>query len=104
MAGTSLKCLTKVVIQAAPHYVVDLSWNASTSSDISGYNIYRAVHSNSTCGSFLKINSSLNTSMVYDDSLVVDGASYCYATTAVNSSNEESAYSNIVSDIQVPAP
>jgi len=52
----------------------------------------------------LKINSSLNTSMVYDDSLVVDGASYCYATTAVNSSNEESAYSNIVSDIQVPAP
>jgi hypothetical protein len=94
----------EVVIQAASVYVVDLSWNASTSSDISGYNIYRAVSSNSTCGSFSKINSSLNTSTFYADSRVVEGTSYCYATTAVNPSNEESARSNLVSDVQVPAP
>jgi len=92
----------EVVIGTAPSYVVDLSWNASTSSDILGYNIYRAVYSNSTCGSFAKINSSLDTSTAYADSAVVDGTSYCYATTAVNSSNEESAYSNIV-HVQVPA-
>jgi fibronectin type 3 domain-containing protein len=94
----------EVVIQTTPTYVVNLSWNASTSSDISGYNIYRAVYSNSTCGAFSKINSSLNTSTAYADSMVLDGTSYCYATTAVNSSSDESAYSNIVSNVQVPAP
>jgi hypothetical protein len=88
---------------AAPTYAVNLSWSASTSSDISGYNVYRAVYVNS-CGSFSKINSALNTSMLYTDTVVVDGTSYCYATTAVNSSNEESGYSNIVSNVEVPAP
>jgi hypothetical protein len=92
----------KVVIQATSAYVIDLGWDASTSSDVSGYNIYRAVYSNSTCGSFSKINSSLNASTLYADNKVVEGTSYCYATTTVNSSNEQSAYSNIVSDIQVP--
>lgn len=83
-------------------YDVALSWNASTSSNISGYNIYRAVYSNSACGSFSKINPSLNGSTLYTDNLVSDGTSYCYATTAVNSSNEESGYSNIVSNVQIP--
>ncbi len=88
---------------AAPTYSVNLSWTASTSPDISGYNIYRAVYTNS-CGSFSKINSSLNTSTLYTDSVVIDGTNYCYATTAVNTSNEESGYSNIVPDVQIPAP
>jgi uncharacterized protein RhaS with RHS repeats len=85
-------------------YAVNLSWNASTSSNISGYNIYRAAYSSSACGSFAKINSTLNTGTLYTDSAVTDGSSYCYATTAVNTSNEESGYSNIVSPVQVPAP
>jgi fibronectin type 3 domain-containing protein len=87
----------------APTHTVNLSWSASTSSNISGYNIYRAVYTNS-CGSFSKINSVLNTSRLYTDSAVTDGKSYCYATTAVNSSNEESGYSNTVSNVQIPAP
>src|ERR1017187_4496587 len=87
----------------APTHTVDLSWSASTSSNISGYNIYRAVYTNS-CGSFSIINSVLNTSTLYADSAVVDGTSYCYATTAVNSSNQESGYSNIASNVQIPAP
>jgi Abnormal spindle-like microcephaly-assoc'd, ASPM-SPD-2-Hydin len=90
--------------EAAPTYDVALSWSASTSSNISGYNVYRAVYSNSTCGSFAKINPTLNDSTAYTDSVVVDGTSYCYAATAVNSSNQESAYSNVVSDVQIPAP
>jgi hypothetical protein len=69
----------------------------------SGYDIYRAVHLNS-CESFSKINSVLNTGTLYTDEVVADGTSYCYATTAVNSSDEESGYSNIVSNIQIPAP
>jgi len=88
---------------AAPVHSVNLSWNASTSSNISGYNIYRAVYTTS-CGSFSRINSLLNTGTLYTDAAVTDGASYCYAATAVNTSNAESGYSNIVSNIQIPAP
>ncbi|MGO9086687.1 MAG: choice-of-anchor D domain-containing protein, partial [Terriglobales bacterium] len=86
-----------------PTYTVNLSWTASTSPNISGYNIYRAVYT-SSCGSFSKINPALNTSTLYTDSVVSDGTYYCYATTAVNSSDEESGYSNIVSNVQIPAP
>lgn len=88
---------------AAPSHSVNLSWNASTSSNISGYNIYRATYG-SSCGSFSKINSLLNTGTLYTDATVIDGTSYCYATTAVNSSSEESGYSNIASNVQIPAP
>jgi len=86
-----------------PVHTVSLSWNASTSPNISGYNIYRAVYTTS-CGSFSKINSALNATTLYTDAVVTDGTAYCYATTAVNSSNEESGYSNIASDVQIPAP
>jgi len=89
---------------SAPTHSVNLSWNASTSSDVVGYNIYRAVYSSSSCGSYAKINSLLNTSTLYTDSNVVGGTSYCYAATAVNTSNEESGYSNILSNIQIPTP
>jgi hypothetical protein len=88
---------------AAPVHSVNLSWTGSTSSNVSGYNVYRAAYA-SACGAFSKINSLLNTGTLYTDSAVVDGANYCYATTAVNTSNEESADSNVVSNVQVPAP
>jgi hypothetical protein len=85
----------------APTHTVDLSWNASTTTDVTGYNIYRAVYTTS-CGSFSKINSSLDVSTVYTDSAVSNGTSYCYAATSVDSNNMESAYSNIVSNLQIP--
>ena len=88
---------------AAPIYSVALVWTASTSPNISGYNIYRAVYT-TACGSFTKINTLLNAGVTYTDTVVVDGTNYCYATTAVNTSNEESSYSNIVTDVQIPAP
>jgi hypothetical protein len=81
---------------------VSLSWNASTSSNINGYNIYRASYA-SSCGSFSRINALLNTGTLYTDSTVVNGSSYCYAATAVDTSNAESGYSNIVSAVQIPA-
>jgi HYDIN/CFA65/VesB family protein/ASPM-SPD-2-Hydin domain-containing protein len=87
----------------APTHDVSLSWDPSSSPGITGYNIYRSVYT-SSCGSFSKINTSLDTGTLYTDSVVVDGTSYCYATTAVNTSNEESGYSNIVSNVQIPAP
>jgi hypothetical protein len=88
----------------APTHTVNLSWSASSSPDILGYNIYRAVYV-SSCGSYSKINgSTLDTVATYSDTSVTDGTNYCYATTAVNSSNEESGYSNIVPDVQIPVP
>jgi fibronectin type 3 domain-containing protein len=85
----------------APTHTVNLSWDASTSSDVVGYNVYRAAYA-SSCGSFSQVNSVLNTTMLYSDAAVANGASYCYATTAVDSSNQESGYSNIVSNVQIP--
>src|SRR5215831_7620046 len=90
--------------EPAQTHDVALSWNASTSPNISGYNVYRAVYANSACGLFSRLNLSLVASTVYTDSVVVDGTSYCYAATAVNSSDEESSYSNIASNVQIPAP
>lgn len=87
----------------APTHTVNLSWNASTSSNISGYNIYRAAYV-SSCRSFSKINSLLETATLYTDSTVTEGTSYCYATTAVDSSSAESGYSNVVSNVPIPAP
>lgn len=84
-------------------HVVELSWNASTSPDIQGYNVYRAIYSSTTCGPLSKVNASLVTHASYTDSDVTNGMSYCYATTAVDISNNESEYSNIVSNITVPA-
>jgi fibronectin type 3 domain-containing protein len=88
----------------APTHTVNLSWSASTSPNISGYNVYRAVYVGS-CGGYVKINGpALDTVTTYSDFSVIDGTNYCYATTAVDSGNQESGYSNIVSNVQIPAP
>src|SRR5208282_2505818 len=73
-----------------PQHSVNLSWTASTSQSIIGYNIYRGVKAG---GPYSKINSVLNASTLYTDTTVADGLTYYYVTTAVNSSNTESAYS-----------
>jgi hypothetical protein len=71
-------------------HAVALSWNASTSS-VSGYNVYRSTTSGS---GYLKINSSLVGAMAYTDSNVQSATTYYYVTTAVDSSGNESVYSN----------
>ncbi len=72
---------------------VALSWNASASS-VSGYNVYRSTISGS---SYTKINASLVGALLYTDSTVLSGTTYYYVTTAVDSSGNESQYSNEVS-------
>jgi len=74
---------------------VNLTWTASTSTT-SGYNVYRSTVSGS---SYTKINSSLVTALNYTDSTVQNGTTYYYVTTAVDSSGNESAYSNVASAI-----
>ena len=84
-----------------PIHNVSLSWTASTSSDVIGYNIYRGAGS---AGPYSKINSSLNAGTTYTDNSVVDGQTYYYVSTAVNSNNQESAYSSPPQQAVIPAP
>ncbi len=81
-------------------HIVDLSWNASASTPVAGYNVYRAT---SPTGSYSRINSVLNASMNYSDSTVESGQTYYYATTAVDSTGAESTYSNKV-QAAIPFP
>jgi fibronectin type 3 domain-containing protein len=71
---------------------VDLSWDAPVSSPdpVAGYNIYRSTGS----GSFVLINSSLDSAVVYVDSTVVSGATYSYEVKSVGASGVESVASN----------
>lgn len=78
---------------AATIYTVSLSWDASTSPNIVGYNIYRRSGAG---GTFAKLNTVLNATTAFVDTAVTDGSTYYYETTAVNSSNEESAPSTVV--------
>src|SRR5579872_3674810 len=79
---------------------VSLSWTASTSTNISGYNVYR---SNTSGGPYTKVNGSLITSTSYTDTTVQAGQTYYYVATAVNTSNVESSYSN-QAQATVPSP
>jgi hypothetical protein len=80
-----------ITVAAAAAYSAVLSWTASTSSDVNGYNVYRSTTSGS---GYVKINSSLVSEVTYTDSTVANGQTYYYVTTSVNSSNEESDYSD----------
>ena len=76
-------------ITATSHSVA-LNWNASTST-VSGYNVYRSTTSGS---GYNKINTTLVGGLTYSDTTVVNGTTYYYVTTAVDSSGNESVYSN----------
>ncbi len=83
------EALTGSGTQASQHSVM-LSWVPSTSQVI-GYNVYRGIASG---GPYTKLNTSVDASTAYTDSSVQSGQTYYYVTTAVDSSNVESAYSN----------
>ena len=71
--------------------LVSLTWTASTSPGIAGYNAYRST---TTGGPYTKLNSSLISATNYTDQTVLTGVTYYYVTTAVSSQGMESAYSN----------
>ncbi len=81
--------LTGSGVAATPH-TVSLSWTASTST-VSGYNVYRSTTSG---GGYSKVNGGLVGGVNYTDSTVQNGVTYYYVTTAVDSSGNESTYSN----------
>jgi len=87
--GANVTGVSFTATQQTAHSV-GLSWNASTSS-VSGYNVYRGTTNG---GPYTKMNSSLITGLTFTDTAVSSGSTYYYVTTAVDSSGEESTYSN----------
>lgn len=77
----------KVVVQASANHVVDLSWKASTTSDVTGYNVYRSPDAST----WKRINVSLIASAQYSDSTVSNGSTYYYAATSVDIYGHESS-------------
>ncbi len=76
-----------VVIQAAANHVVELSWSASTSTNVVGYNIYRSPDG----ATWKKVNASLIASTLYSDATVANSTTYYYAATAVDTTGRESS-------------
>lgn len=74
-------------------HTVNLSWDASTSTSVTGYNVYRGSISG---GPYSKVNSALDPSLSYSDGTVQSGQTYYYVTTAVDSAGLESSYSSEV--------
>jgi hypothetical protein len=85
---------------ATPHFV-SLTWTASTSLNIAGYNVYRGA---AASGPYTKITASLVVAGTsYTDSTVLAGQTYYYVCTAIDTSSNESAYSNAANAV-VPTP
>jgi len=80
-------------------HTVHLAWNASSSSVV-GYRLYR---SDVAGGPYASVNGSSIDALSYDDTGVTSGTTYYYVVTAVNSSGEESVYSNQAAAV-IPTP
>jgi hypothetical protein len=86
------KASYKIVIQAGSNHVVDLSWKASTTSDVVGYNVYRGPDGTT----WKKINVSTIAATLYNDSTVANNTTYYYAATAVDVYGHESRKTQVV--------
>ena len=77
-----------------------LTWNTSDSTDVAGYNLYRAALSFTETAQAVKVNSSLITGTQANDLPVADGTWYYRVTTVSQAGNESelSAEAEAVSD------
>ena len=80
-------------------HAVTLNWNASISSGVIGYNVYRRIASG---GPYTKVNSSIVTVTTYNDNTVQPGQTYFYVVTSINLSDDaQSSFSN---EVMAPIP
>ena len=79
---------------------VAVSWVASVTTNVVGYNLYRSA---SVAGTYTLVNSALISGTSYTDGSVQAGQTYYYVATAVDSGNNESQFSTAVS-ASVPTP
>jgi fibronectin type 3 domain-containing protein len=78
-----------------------LTWGASTSSNVAGYNVYRAT---SATGPYTKLNTSIVAGTSFTDGSSQPGQTYFYVATSVDTSGNESAYSNPPVQAVIPTP
>jgi hypothetical protein len=81
-------------VAAAAHSVI-LSWSASNSGEL-GYHVYSSP---APRGQYVRMTSTPVSSAGYTDTSVQAGRTYYYVVTALNSSNQESAYSSEVTAV-----
>ena len=82
--------------QAALHSVA-LAWDASPSSQVTGYNVYRGTAPGGPYTS--KLTSTLQPTTTFVDNTVVPGTTYYYVATAVDQDSVESVYSNQITAV-----
>jgi hypothetical protein len=75
----------------AGNKTVSLTWDDNFEINLDGYNVYRSTTSGS---GYSKINGTLVSDSNYIDNTVINGTPYFYVVTAVDTNNNESAYSN----------
>jgi hypothetical protein len=90
---------TNLSTPAAQPHSVTLTWS-DNGSGIAGYKVYRGTTSG---GPYVGINSSLIPATSYVDSSVASGGKYYYVATAVDTSGNESTFSNEAS-ATIPNP
>ena len=88
-----------ITAPAATSHSVTLTWTASTTTGVTGYNVYRST---TTGGPYTKLTSTAVTGTTYTDNSVTAGATYYYVATALVGSSE-SGYSGQAS-ATVPTP
>jgi hypothetical protein len=98
-ANVSAVNFTATADPVTMQHSVTLNWNVSTSSNVMGYNVYRST---TLGGPYTKVQA-LVPGSPYVDTTVSSGHSYYYVTTAVDSNNDESSYSNQAIAV-VPTP
>ena len=91
-ASTATASLSITIAQGAAHSV-SLTWTASPSSGVAGYNVYRSTVSGND---YTKINTTPVAGLNYVDGTVLDASTYFYVLTAVDSSGNESNFSTQV--------
>ena len=101
-AGGSGYATLTLTIAAPGAHSVTLTWTASTSPNIAGYNIYRGTTSLSGPYPTL-VNSALITTTTFIDTSVVAGQTYYYVATAVNTGSVSSADSAPTTAV-IPSP
>jgi len=80
---------------------VDVTWAASTSTPLQGYNVYRSTVSG---GPYTKLSPTLSpTTLLYTDATPLSGKQYFYVVTALNTSGAESSASTEVA-VTIPVP
>lgn len=102
--GCNVAMVQRIVGAALPggtcHPTI-LTWGASTSSNVAGYNVYRGTVSG---GPYTKLNTALIVGTTFTDASSQPGQTYFYVATAVDTSGNESAYSSPAVQANIPTP